>query len=268
MAKKFKTRKKYRLTFINENTFNAVWTVKLSRLKVWILSVVTVAAVAALVIYVATATPLKALLPGYLKPQQRVEHINNSLRVDSLAEVLELQMAYLDNITAILGGTVEPDSVVPPAPLAAGDTLLGASAEERAFVEKWNARERYALSVLTPVAADAVAFHAPVGGTRGDSLISIGAVNTLRFMPARGAAVTAIASGTVTDTHFTDDREWVVSVQHPNGFMSVLSGISSVAVEPGRKVRSGDVLGRTAGAPLYLAVWLDGASLNPAELLR
>lgn len=265
---KFKTRKKYRLTFINENTFNAVWTVRLSRLKVWALSVITVASVAALVIFLATATPLKALLPGYLKPQQRVEHVNNTIRVDSLSEVLAVQTAYLNNITEILGGTVEADSSVSALPPSVADTLMATSAEERAFVDKWNARERYTLSVLTPVAADAMAFHAPVAGALADTLLSVGAVSTLRLIPPRGAAVTAMAAGTVTDVHYSDDRSWTVTVQHHNGFLSVTAGIHAATVEPGRRVQSGDVIGRASGAPVLLTMWLDGANVNPSELIK
>ena len=50
MSKGFKTRKRYRLTFVNENTFNAVWSVRLSRAKVWALTAVSCAAIADLAV--------------------------------------------------------------------------------------------------------------------------------------------------------------------------------------------------------------------------
>lgn len=263
----FKTRKKYRLTFINENTFNAVWSVKLSRVKVWVLSVVTLAAIAALILLVTVATPVSSLLPGYLKPSQRAEHVNNTLRVDSLSEVLAVNTAYLQNISEILGGTIEPDSLASAEAPAVTDTLMAASEAERAFVEKWNARERYNLSVLTPVAAGAMAFHAPVAQARADTLLTRGAVSSLRFVPPHGAAVTAVASGTVTDVRFDDEVGYVIAMQHPDNVLSIVSGISVPAVEPGRKLLSGEAMGRTDGRPLLLTIWLDGTSIDPRTLL-
>ena len=95
MKGKFKTTKRYRLTFVNENTFNAVWTIKLSRAKVWFLSLVTVAAITALILWMILATPMSNLLPGYLLPSQRAQHINNTLRVDSLSRLTEINLSLI-----------------------------------------------------------------------------------------------------------------------------------------------------------------------------
>ncbi len=267
---KFKTRKKYRLTFINENTFNAVWTVRLSRAKVWALSPLTVAAIAALILWLATATPMSALLPGYLKPRQRAEHINNTLRVDSLAEVLAVNSAYLQNIAEILGGTLDSDSLTTEAEAPeVTDTLMATSDTERAFVEKWNARERYTLSVLTPLAADAMAIHPPVAGARTDTLLTTGATRTLRVIPPRGSAVTAMAAGTVIAITFNSGSgDYTVTMQHSGNLTSVISGITSTLAEQGRRLRSGEALGRTDGSPLGITLWLDGTSLDPRQMLK
>ncbi|MDE6314894.1 MAG: peptidoglycan DD-metalloendopeptidase family protein [Muribaculaceae bacterium] len=265
---RFKTRKKYRLTFINENTFNAVWSVRLSRVKVWVLSALTVAAIAALILLLTLATPLSSLLPGYLKPAQRAENINNVIKVDSLAEVLALNSAYLSNIASILDGTVEPDSFRRADAPAVDDTLVAASAAERAFVDKWNARERYNLSALAPVAAGGgMAFHAPVGHFAADTLMVRGGVSSLRVVPARGAAVTAVASGTVTDVRFDDLQGYVVTMQHPDNVVSVVGGLSDVSVAAGVKLLSGQSMGRTDGRDLFLIIWLDGTSIDPRSIL-
>ncbi len=69
--KKFKTRKRYRLVFVNDNTLNTVWTMHLTRAKVWGLSALCVAAIAALVVCVVVWSPASYLLPGYMRPEQR-----------------------------------------------------------------------------------------------------------------------------------------------------------------------------------------------------
>lgn len=265
---KFKTRKKYRLTFINENTFNAVWSVKLSRAKVWVLSIVTVAAIAALILLLTVATPVSSLLPGYLKPSQRAENINSALRVDSLAGVLADNSAYLQNIAAILDGSIEPDSLPQAEAPAVADTLMATSAAERAFVDRWNTRSRYNLSALAPAAGSGtMAFHSPVAQASTDSLIARGAVNTLRIAAPRGAAVTSVESGTVTDVRFDDSVGYVVTMQHPDNGMSVISGLSDISVATGQKLLSGQAMGRTDGRPLFLTIWLDGTSIDPRTLM-
>jgi hypothetical protein len=173
---KFKTRKRFRLTFVNENTFNAVWTLRLSQAKVWALTVLVVAAIAALVACILVATPISKLLPGYLDAAQRRDHVVNTMRVDSLATEAAEHRAYIDNIIKILEGT-DADSAAVVAATAADeakvvtDTLMPASERERKYVAQWNDRERYNLSVLTPIAAEGMTFSAPTAMARPDTLL-------------------------------------------------------------------------------------------------
>lgn len=278
MASGFKTSKRYRLTFVNENTFNAVWTVKLSRLRVWALSLLTVAAIAALVLWFILATPLSALLPGYMLPSQRAENVNNTLRVDSLTEVVARQTAYLENVGSILSGTVNADSVAAAveataAAVSSTDTLLSASPAERRFVEQWTARERYNLSVLTPLAADAITFHAPLTGVAEVTDAAPAAhapVKPATFRGQRGATAVAVARGTVTDVYFSDsDGSFTVMVQHGGNFLSRTQGLVRVYVEPGDKVGGGDALGQLSDSGLVtLQLWHNGTAVYPPELIQ
>jgi len=272
MKGKFKTTKRYRLTFVNENTFNAVWTIKLSRAKVWFLSLVTVAAITALILWMILATPRSNLLPGYLLPSQRAQHINNTLRVDSLSRLTEINSAYLNNIARILGDE-EPDSIAAiteTQPSVVSDTLIETSAAERKFVEQWSARERYNLSVLTPLAADAMSFHSPVAAAvpLNPGLSAHARVKTLHLRVPRNAAVTAIYRGTVTDVHYDDTAGgYAVTVQHPNNFISSYAGLGTLFVERGEKLQSGDAIGAAPAGKLELDIWHNGSSVNPLSVI-
>lgn len=268
---RFKTRKRYRLTFVNENTFNAVWSVKLSRLKVWLLTAVTVAAIAALVSWILVGTPISALLPGYLRPEQRREHVRNTARVDSLAEAMAEQRAYYDNINRILQGEELIDSpAVAAEAVQVTDTLLTASAAERRFVEQWEERERFNLSVLTPLAAEGMTFHSPLPSSARPDTVTGQRVQTLRMNAPRHVPVSAIYAGTVVDTHPVDGEGVCVTVVHPNNFLSRYRGLGSAFVLPGAKVNSGDALGLTsdmAARPFLFELWHNGVSVNPLELI-
>ncbi|MEG2820736.1 MAG: hypothetical protein RR868_08310, partial [Muribaculaceae bacterium] len=79
-----KIKRRYRLIFVSENTFNELWSIKLSRVKVVISSIIIIAAIAFLVSAFIVMTPIKTLLPGYLKSDVRNDNIQAALRLDSL----------------------------------------------------------------------------------------------------------------------------------------------------------------------------------------
>ena len=64
-AHSFKTNPRFRLSFINENTFNEVWTVKMSQRKVVLALILLLAAIGCMVATLIIFTPIRTLLPGY-----------------------------------------------------------------------------------------------------------------------------------------------------------------------------------------------------------
>lgn len=264
--KKFKTRKRYRLVFVNDNTLNTVWTMHLTRAKVWGLSALCVAAIAALVVCVVVWSPASYLLPGYMRPEQRRSAVDNTLRVDSLLAAAEVQNAYLLNIVNLL--SEDPDSVGPAAPPEApaelADTLMTATANERAFVDSWLERERGTLSVLSPIVAEGMLFRSPVVGA------ALAEGSETELQAAAGAPVVAIQDGIVVDvrTDAATGRSYV-TVQHSNDFISIVGGLADASVAPGRRVVSGQVMGRTAtDGRLELNVWHQGRRQPLAPLLK
>lgn len=262
--KKFKTRKRYRLVFVNDNTLNTVWTMLLTRAKVWGLSALCVAAIAALVVCVVVWSPVSYLLPGYMRPEQRRSAVDNTLRVDSLLAAAEVQNAYLLNIVNLLCEHDSVNAVTPEAPAELDDTLMTATANERAFVESWLERERGTLSVLSPIVAEGMLFRSPVVG----AVLADGSESELQA--SAGAPVLAIQDGIVVDvrTDAATGRSYV-SVQHSNDFLSIVGGLADASVAPGRRVTSGQVLGRTASdGRLELNVWHQGRRMPLAPLLK
>ncbi|MDE5912394.1 MAG: peptidoglycan DD-metalloendopeptidase family protein [Muribaculaceae bacterium] len=106
-----------------------------------------------------------------------------------------------------------------------------------------------------------------MGQVAADTLTVRGGVSSLRIVPARGSAVTAVASGTVTDVRFDDAQGYVVTMQHPDNVVSVVGGLSDVSVAAGVKLLSGQAMGRTDGRDLFLTIWLDGTSIDPRTIL-
>lgn len=264
-TKRFKTRKRYRLTFVNENTFNAVWSVKLSRLKVWVLSGVCCAAIAALAVGLFVWSPLKNFLPGYIKPAERRQIVDNTLRVDSMLVRTAMQQRYVENIIALLD---EADSLrvadAPrvDAPAEITDTLMSATENERAFVESWMERERGNLSVLTPIVAEGMMFRIP---TSGAAILADGS----GLQASRGATVSAINDGAVIDSHVDPiTGRHTIIIQHSNDFISSYGGLAAPFVTPGQRVRSGQAIGALgADGLLPLSIWHHGTKVPLSRLI-
>lgn len=86
----------------------------------------------------------------------------------------------------------------------------------------------------------------------------------LEYATAPGTPARAIGAGTVTFAGRVAGRG-VVTVQHPDGLRSSLTGLAEVRVAAGDRVGRGDVLGTTA-AMLHLGVRRGDEYIDPAAL--
>ena len=151
--KKFwkKIRFKYKLILINDTTFKKVFSCELSQLSAFIITLFISLLFIFLVVVVIIGTPLKSYLPGYMDSYLRSEIINVQMRLDSLSEINDIRMRYLDNVKNILSGDIKPDSVAPLDSMVikvTSDSLYNKSELEMAFVDNFEQEEKYNLSVI------------------------------------------------------------------------------------------------------------------------
>lgn len=259
MSKGYKILRRYRLTVVNENTLNTLWTLRLTRSRLWLLVGVGVAAVCALIFCIVVWSPVSYLLPGYMQPEQRRTTVDNTLRVDSMLAEAEARGAYVDNIVAILT-TDEPDTTALAAmatPAESSDSLMAATEAERAFVADWKEKERTNLSVLTPVLAEGMMFRSPLAGAVAEA-----DGQTLRG--GRGATVMAMQDGTVVDSRIdAQTGRYAVIVQHANDFLSIYSGLGQLFVSPGQRVVAGQALGQLGSDGLLTATLYHSGRRTP-----
>lgn len=262
---KRKPRRYRRLDFVNEAAFSRVWSVRFTHWQAIALGAVAVAAVAALVYVVMAFTPLRRLLPGTLPGDMRGNYVEATMRLDELSQSVRSYQAYIDNLEAILSGTVDPDSALAAqgAPAENTDTLLTASDAERAFVQAYESSQRYNLSVLTPIAAEAMGFYSPTPGAEATPTAD-GRGTHLRG--ARGQGVDAVYRGSVVAAFADAKGLYTVIIQHPNEFISVYSGLADCYVKPGATPATGARIGQTPpDGILTFELWHKGSALNPAD---
>lgn len=256
---------RYRLEFIKENTLNVLWSVRMTPLRVWLVSGLIIAAVGALIWLVMSYTPLRRLVPGTLSGDLRARYIELSLTVDSLEQRAAASDAYLANIQTILTGDI-PESSPADAPLlAASDSLLAASEAERAFVQKFEEQERFNLSVLAPIAAEGMVFTTP--GNVAEVRALPGAGRTVELVIPRGGAVNSVYRGTVVSVVPRPDGMSDITIQHPNDFLTVYSGVRDVFVEKGSKVVAGQRIAHAGSAPISFELWHKESALDSREYI-
>ena len=105
-----KLRFSYKLTIFNEHTLEQVVMLRISRLTVILSILIAVILIGGLTTYLITRTPLRRTLPGYISPEMRRQIVDNAISVDSLSRIVNINKAYLDNLSNIISGNIPLDS--------------------------------------------------------------------------------------------------------------------------------------------------------------
>lgn len=272
---KMKAKRRYRIAIEDESRLRQVASLCVSPAKLWAGSI---AAVLLLVIFTATiimATPIRTLMPGYLKKGQRTEAKEGLLRIDSIRNAYAVNNLYLSNILTVLDTERTPtDSLqnettpneLPP------DSLLPASPREIEFITRMKDREQFNVSILAPLAADQLRMY-PVasGATLAEQSSS---ATKPRILTAKGRPVMAAAEGRVLAIQNpAPEGGSAIVIQHDNGFASRYSHLGTPAVAPGAHVDGGSVIahGASGGAIgagyFFMEMWYDGNPVEPAKFL-
>lgn len=262
--------KLWRLSLQNLNCFEEVWGIKLTVKRVAMIAVVALFVAIVIGIAVVAFTPVKSLLPGFIKSDERESYENLSLKVDSLSTVAAIQNDYLENIVAIMSDSIEtviPEMRRDSVNVLTADSILPTSDAERKFVKQYEQRQKYNLSVLSPIAAEGMTFFVPVVGAKVQS--ETAANKGVTLVAALNAPVSSIYRGTVVAQYYVPNSGIAVIVQHPQDFLSVYIGLSAVYVSVGDKVNAGSRLGAMSSSRhlLTLELWRNGTALNPLEYI-
>jgi len=103
-------RNRYRLTIMNDDTFEEKFTLRLTPLGVVIMIGSITIVMTILVISLIAFTPLREYIPGYADVNMRRQMIKLALRSDSLQQTMSDQDAFIKNIGNVLNDKVGNDS--------------------------------------------------------------------------------------------------------------------------------------------------------------
>lgn len=273
-----KIRFKYRVSILNENTLEESWHIRLSRASVFIFVSSLFLFTFILLTILIFATPVRYYLPGYGDSANRSNIIQESMRVDSMLQQMNLQAEYLNIVKGIVTGELKDDSIASLDSIALKEraqVLMEKGKKEREFVERYESEERFNLSSLeTKGVEDMYVFFRPAKGVVSSTFNMQEKRNGIGIITSPNETVVSVLAGTVIYAAFTFDFSWVIQVQHENDYISIYKNNNRLLKKVGDTVRAGEgiaITGETAekktGEHFYFELWKQGKPLNPEDLI-
>ncbi len=273
-----KLKNKYRFSIYNDQTFEEVWFLRLSRLNVMAFFGGFSFFLITLVIVLIAFTPLREFIPGYPDANTRRQIVQNALKVDSLEQKLDYWQQYLTTLQAIVNGENPPAlEAKPDTTVKSKDIVFTKSEEDSLLRAQIENNEQYNLSVASaPLENSVKGFHffPPVRGDVTSSFnLSKGHFGT-DIASAPNEVVVAVLEGTVTMATWTLETGYVIQIQHNGNLLSVYKHNSKLLKKAGSHVSAGEAIAivgnsgeLTTGPHLHFELWFNGTPVDPEKYI-
>jgi len=270
---------KYRMVLLNEDTFEEVGNLRLTRLNLIALVGIILILLVTITYILIAFTSIRELIPGYPDASMRQHIRTNAMKLDSLEYEQSIRDQYFDNLNRIISGD-QPE-------LYMNDTSLMADPRDINFVRSTNdsllrqqveAEEQFRLSVLDD-AQDKKQIHdlyffTPVNGIITASFNPADDHFGVDLVAEPNAVVKAALDGTVTMSNWTLETGYVIQIQHDYEIITVYKHNATLFKTVGEKVAAGDAIAivgnsgeLTTGPHLHFELWHDRVPLDPVEYI-
>ena len=270
---------KYKLSVINETSYEEVFNFRLSQLHVLTALSVLAVILVVLTILLIAFTDLREFIPGYPDGNMRQMIAQNALRVDSLENELLKRDRFFKSIRLVVNGgdTTSLERSREDTARYRNDTIrFQISEQENEFRAAIEERERFNLSLgMKEQNHDYYHFFPPVEGIVTQSFDEKKRHYGTDIVAKANAKVAAVLDGVVIFTDWTVKTGYVIQVQHTNDLISVYKHNSILLKKQGDYVRAGEVLGvvgntgeESSGPHLHFELWRAGNPLNPENFIK
>lgn len=275
---KQKLTNEYRLVVLNETTFEERFSLKLSRLYVYIFGGIFSILLISVTILLIAFTPIKEYIPGYSSVKLKTEATKLALETDSLKNRLAIIENYTKSIKSVITGEVTSieviDSIQEQSKRIQIDVnLLNASKQDSIFREKIESKDRFPLSDELQNKVNIV-FFAPISGTVSQDYNSENKHFAIDVVAKKGTPVKAVADGTVIFSEWTTETGYVIIIKHANNYISVYKHNGTLLKQQGELVQSGEAIANvgssgelTTGPHLHFELWSNGYAVNPSNYI-
>ena len=270
----------FKLLVVNDETFEEVFSQRLSRLNAFVFLVIFVGLVSTLSFFVIAATPLRYLIPGIESAALQREVETLLVKTDSLQRVIETDSKYLDGIRRVLSGEVvyeapeiDSTSVFMDAPST--DQLLE-TRKSIAMLELENqVKKEEAFSPVVEASVSNPLYFAPLSGVVSGAYDPAVGHLAIDIAAAEGTGVKAITDGTVLHAEWSANTGYNLVVVHQGETVSVYKHNGVIFKKQGDTVTAGEVIasvGNTgelsSGSHLHFELWKQGKPVNPQQYIK
>jgi hypothetical protein len=102
---------KNRLVILNEDTFEEIFSLRLTLMNVFVVASIGAILIITFTTYIIAFTPLREYIPGYASTKLRQEATELALKSDSLVLALKKNDAYLKSVVKVLNGDLEYEKI-------------------------------------------------------------------------------------------------------------------------------------------------------------
>lgn len=270
---------KYRLIIYNDTSFQSVWTIKLSPLKVFTFVSLFSAFMIFLVIFLVASTPLKEYIPGYPKAEYREMLLKNMMLVDSLEKELVVRDQFFGDIRSLLSGEIPQDPT--------SDKQQAEKKKSRIDYKPYNSDSVFQdklleerLNISTPVNRDQAGspeklhFFLPAKGLVINKFDARKGHYGVDLVGQPNSRVSAVLGGTVLFAGWNLETGNVIYLLHENNLTSAYKHNAELLKSAGEVVKAGEAIAiignsgeQSTGPHLHFELWYNGKPIDPEKYI-
>ena len=270
---------KNRLVILNEDTFEEIFSLRLTLMNVFVVATLGALLIIFVTTYIIAFTPLREFIPGYASTQLKKDATELALKSDSISDALKKNAAYIKSIKKVLTGDLEyakfnKDSILSTAYEVVSDEDLKPSLADITLREEVLREDKYNLFEKAKPKVSIVLFP-PVKGMITEKFNPVNKHYAVDIALAKNTPIKAITSGKVIFADWTPSTGNVVILRHNNEFISVYKHAASLTVSQGDAVKTGEVIAlagstgqESTGVHLHFELWKDGYSIDPSIFIE
>ena len=270
---------KNRLVILNEDSFEEIFSLKLTLMNVFVVASIGAVLIITTTTFIIAFTPLREYIPGYASDELKRNATVLALKSDSLANAVKKNEAYIASIKKILTGDVDfaqrnKDSIyatktengdVEEVQISEADKKLR---QEVAREDKYNLFEKAQSKV-------SLVLFPPAKGSITEKFSSNKKHFAVDVALAKNTPIKATLNGTVIFADWTPSTGNVIIIRHNNGFISVYKHAASLTKSQGDVVRTGEAIAlagstgqESTGVHLHFELWKDGYAIDPTQFIE
>lgn len=276
---KSKWRHHYRMVVLNDDTFEERFSLKLTRLNVFIVTMVSAVLLIGLTTLFIAFTPVREFIPGYSSSELRNETTALLQETDSLRLKMALNEQQYSRIRMVLSGDITTEEYARIDSIAQIETNISLSdfepGKEDSLLREEVAREdKYNLLEGAKARTNFV-FFKPLRGKISSGFNPKEKHYGVDITAATNAPIKAAAAGTVVFSGWSAETGYTILLEHAYGLLTVYKHCSTLTKAQNDQVLPGEVIAivgntgeLTNGPHLHFELWSDGYALDPINFIN